>query len=810
MSHKTDIRCWAIVLLYTLMPSQAGASIQDVHIEQLDNQFIVEVVFASGLNTKRPANWQDVTKTFALELTPTNNRSSENKPLKKFSFSEPQHPVQSVALQRNGKGQLQLTLSLSKKMRVHVLPQYTTSHLVFTLETPQSKLPTSWRPAWPFKAKGRKYALALDKTSYSRVHLLPNWLLDQHTVYSVTATDADIDAIRVGFWDSERDARRAQASLSQLSTIVRANTTEQTHARRHRLNPQTALSRVRGDLPPQTQSLKATLQAVTPSNIGAETVGPKNSQPPGPPSSSLQEADEAFRAKKYARAALLYNKTVSNHRSDERPLALERLAISRELNGQLAHAMQNYRRYLADYPNTPGAQRVQQRMQVITALDQTPNVLQRAKSRGKSWRNVISLSQFYRRHTLMIDDEKNVAIDGVFTDVDVNSRHSTATRDHEARLSVTHLLDQTDNFEGRNIQVSTAFWDTYQTNLSTGLRIGRQSKYDAGVIGRFDGITVRHSLSDRTEVGVVAGYLLDSSFDAPNSDRPFYGAYARYTSAANNLTLSPFVIQQKYDGIIDRQAVGLQTQWVWGSNYIMGMVDYDFHHGALNNLTLTANLGVGKKSSINLSLDQRKSPYITTRNALIGQPLQDLSDLERELVDLNLKQLASDRTATSRTLRIGWNRKLSSRWEFTTDFNAIETSDTKSSAAVVGYAQRRDFYYSMQMRANNLFGSASYSGVMVRRIDNDTSSTTSLYWNNRLKVSQSWWIYPRIRIDQRSFDTSNQDQFTYIPSLRVDYKPSRRLGFEMEIGYQKTTRQTRFNDINIEGLFFRLGYRAIF
>ena len=267
--------------------------------------------------------------------------------------------------------------------------------------------------------------------------------------------------------------------------------------------------------------------------------------------------------------------------------------------------------------------------------------------------------------------------------------------------------------------------------------------YDAGVIGRFDGATIAHKLTDQIEFGLVGGFLLDSSFDSPNTDRPFYGLYGEYASASGAFSFKPFLLQQTLDGEVDRRAIGFQSHWTSQTTLILGMMDYDVYHAALNNVLLIANFGIGKDSSFNFSFDRRRSPYITTRNALIGQPFEELSDLEQELVDLSLKDLASDRTATTTSVRAGWNRRLSSRWEFTTDVLASELSSTDSSQNVVGFDARQDMYYSMQLarpqpvRRRHLFGVAIALRRRRRHLNHHRLLEQSLQlWQQLLVVSQ--------------------------------------------------------------------------
>ena len=54
----------------------------------------------------------------------------------------------------------------------------------------------------------------------------------------------------------------------------------------------------------------------------------------------------------------------------------------------------------------------------------------------------------------------------------------------------------------------------------------------------------------------------------------------------------------------------------------------------------------------------------------MGQPYDDLSELEQSILDLELKDIANDRTATSNTIRVGLNSRLSQRWAVSADIVA--------------------------------------------------------------------------------------------------------------------------------------------
>jgi len=524
-------------------------------------------------------------------------------------------------------------------------------------------------------------------------------------------------------------------------------------------------------------------------------------------------AQTAFDAGDYEGAIRHYMRLRDISQGDQHQRALEMLAVSRERNQQLAHAKALYQAYLQEYPGTEGARRVQQRLAALVAMSQPRRARgSRVASREPDdWMLSSYLSQFYQRQSLEIDSNSTVPVDALFSDVGVMAMRDGTDVDQEVRVTVSHLLDFADleRLEGREYQVSTLYWDGFSERLRSGVRIGRQSRARMGVMGRFDGAVFTMRPSAGTSLDLAAGYLADYTFESPNPDRPFVGVSAEWLSPSGAISIAPFFVQQDFDGILDRQAIGLQSQLKSDQLALFTLVDYDLHYGELNNLTVTGNFQAGRTEA-SASYEHRKSPYLTTRNALIGQPYDSLSDLEQAIVDLQIEDIANDRTATSETVRVAANTPLSRNWAVTVDLVATHFSRTETSADVIGIEPFETIYGSIQLRATDLVGTGSYSALTVRQADSDTSASTSLFWDTRFAVAERWWLFPRLRMDHRSFDETGDTQWTARPSLRVDFRFSRRVRFEFEGGYLWSERDTFVGNLEMTGTFLRAGYHASF
>lgn len=524
-------------------------------------------------------------------------------------------------------------------------------------------------------------------------------------------------------------------------------------------------------------------------------------------------AQAAFDGGEYEDAIRYYMRLRDVALGEQRQRALEMLGVSRERNQQLAHAKAVYQAYLNEYPGTDGARRVQQRLAALVAMGQ-PRRSQRRQTARRApddWALSSYLSQFYQRQSLEIDSDSSVPVDALFTDAGLMAVRDGASVDQEVRVTVSHLLDFADveRLDGREYQVSSLYWDGFSERLRSGVRLGRQSRSSAGIMGRFDGAAFTYRPSGGSSIDFTGGYLIDYTFDGPDPDRPFFGVSGQWVAASGAVSIAPFFVQQDFDGMLDRQAVGLQSQLKSEQLALFTLVDYDLHYGELNNLTVTGNFQAGRTQA-SASYEHRKSPYLTTRNALIGQPYDDLSELEQAILDLQLEDIAADRTATSETMRVAANTPLSRNWGVTVDLVATHFSRTESSADVIGVEPFETIYGSIQVRANELLGAGSYSAFTVRQADSDTSATRSLFVDNRFPLAERWWLIPRLRVDQRSFDETDETQWAARPSLRVDFRYSRRMRFEFEGGYFWSERDSLVGNLEMTGMFLRAGYHASF
>jgi hypothetical protein len=488
------------------------------------------------------------------------------------------------------------------------------------------------------------------------------------------------------------------------------------------------------------------------------------------------------------------------------------LAMARERNHQDAHAKLIYEQFLAQYPDAEQAPRIQQRLSGLVTRDLPVQKKLKEPERGDSaWDVGGGLSQFYQRNAVSVNgDSEVVGVDALFTDADLIVNRRSENIDLGMRISATQLYDFGTEAD-HEYQVATAYLETEVIDWGVDVRVGRQTPRSSGVLSRFDGALIQYQVLPWLSLAALGGYAVDySGNDGFSTERPLYGVNAEISLADGRWEFAPFYVEQEANGLVDRRAVGLETRFFSDTASVFSLVDYDIYHEALNTTYLMANLRFGDGWSTYANLDHRRSPYITTENALIGQGVSNLGDLENTYDDDEILQLADDRTAELTLASVGFDKQVNARFQVGSDVSYSDYAETDASGNVDATPSRQDYYYTVRLRADEIYGGQTYSALYLRYGVGPDSDISSVYWNNRFVIRKTWQFYPRIRVDYRDFSDLGQTQWTVAPSMRLDYRPRQGMYFEFEAGYDRTQREMLTDDMKMTGYYFRLGYRSLF
>jgi hypothetical protein len=526
---------------------------------------------------------------------------------------------------------------------------------------------------------------------------------------------------------------------------------------------------------------------------------------------ALRDGRRAAMAQEYPRAIALFAQASLSTEVAVRQEALEMLGMARERNHQDTAAKIVYEQFLEQYPDSPASARIQQRLAgLITRSLPVQQKLKVAANDSSAWATVGNIGQFYQRVETQVNGENPVvAVNGLFTSADVITSHRSDSLDLTMRISTNGLYDFTSNNDS-TYQTTTAYFDAQQKDWGVDVRVGRQSQQSNGVLGRYDGAQVQYNVNSWLRVGALGGYAVDYSQNAFSSDRPVYGVNARVVALGGALEFAPFFIEQQANGVLDRRAVGMETRYFNDNVSAFSLLDYDTYHQALNTTYTMLNWRFDGGLTTYATFDRRRSPYLTTENALIGQGVSNLGGLENTYDSQQIQQLADDRTARLTLASVGFDKDLSNRFQVGSDVSYSDYSSTQTSGNVEGTPSRQDYYYTLRFRLDEAFGAQTYAAWYLRYADGTDSRTSSFFWNNRFTFWQRWDFYPRFRVDYTDFTDTNQSQWFFEPSLRLDFRPKQNLYFELETGYDRTQRDTPLQSFDVVGYYVRIGYRSLF
>jgi len=532
----------------------------------------------------------------------------------------------------------------------------------------------------------------------------------------------------------------------------------------------------------------------------------------------MEEARKTMAAGDTSRAIQIYTKILQMPENSRQPQAQEYLALAREKNGQMAHAKAEYRRYLSMYPDDDGAARVAQRLAALLATGRQASSASGGQGIGKvakqsDWRIQTFFSQYYRRDANQQNEQEQiVSHSALYSDVNFDARRRGERFDFSSRVSAGYRSDflGEEVGSGNETRISYAYADLADAKTGWRGRFGRQSRNTGGVLGRFDGLNVGYQASERLLLNAVVGKPAYSASDGVDSARSFYGASLNFGPILENLDLGLFYIDQKIDGIQDRQAIGTEFRYFGTSQSLWGMIDYDLAFGELSSAFLQGSWRLPSRLSLHAVIDRRGSPFLSTSNAIIGQPVASFDELAVIFSENELLQLSQDRTPVSTTFTVGLSYPISPKLQINADTSHSTIEETPASGGVLSTPGATYSYYSTSLIASSLFKEGDVTIFGARYSDSDTTKVVSLTVDSRYPIGRTWRINPRLRVDRRQRLADSSYEWLYTPGLRIQYRRSQKLRIELEVGKQFSQRETVDADLDRESYFIRLGYQLFF
>jgi len=527
------------------------------------------------------------------------------------------------------------------------------------------------------------------------------------------------------------------------------------------------------------------------------------------------EARTAFDSGDNAAAVRLLTRLVEYPEHPRRAEAQELLGLARERGGQLAHAKAEYEEYLRRYPEGAAAGRVSQRLAALTTLDSRPRVAAvAAREGGMDWNSFGGWSQEYRYDSTSletIDTSQDFTSQSmVITQGDFSLRGRGERYDLQTRISAGYLYDLLPEAEASQTRVSVAYADLNDRQWRLNARLGRQSKHNGGVLGTFDGLYLGWRALPSLRLNLMTGSPLETTTESFDTARRFVSLSANWSGWLEGLEVSPFLIDQTYDGIADRRAAGAELRWFRPGRTVVGLLDYDVDYAALNMAMLLGTFDLPRNWTVTGTLDHRKSPFLTTRNAMAGQAVQTLGELVAQIGEPAVRALAEDRTAEVDTVSLGVSRPLGTRFQWIADLGATRMSEMPASGGVEAVpGTGTELSLGAQVIGNSLFRAGDVSILGLRVSDGDVARTSSLSLSSRFPMWGRLRAGPRLRFDYREFAADGSTQWLASPALRIDWH-SDRTTIEFEAGGEWMSRDLAIDQEKSNRYWFSLGYRVGF
>ena len=530
----------------------------------------------------------------------------------------------------------------------------------------------------------------------------------------------------------------------------------------------------------------------------------------------LKEGKRALVEKRYESAIKIFSRLneYPKHRYSQE--SLELLGVARERDGQFALAREAYQSYLAKYSGGEGARRVRQRLSgIITAGVKPKTRLRKTKKvEGKGgWKKDAygSISQFYNRDVSRTDVDGTMVNQSLLSsDIDFTFRG----RNPRYETGILIIGDYDKDFEDRSSdELEFSEINIYGENRRYGhqVRIGRQSYSKGGVLGRFDGGLLTFQFHPLIKVTGEIGYPVDDASLGVDSERYFFGGNVDFGTFGGSLDINLFFLEQRVAGIIDRRAAGGEIRIYMPSFSLFTLVDYDVYYSELNTLLFVGNIIFSDRTTLNLNLDFRKSPILSTSNALSGQQVSKVKELLSTNTKSGVESLARDRTSTGGSFLVGLTHPLGEKLQISGDVTLSRINGTPASGGVEAVpGTGNEFFYNFQVIGNNLLKEGDISIMGLRFQDLKGSKALGLRVNIRFPLIKSFRVNPIFDLEVRRDDALQREQVTTRPSLRLELFIKRMFTLEVEGGLEWSDQTLNNQNDTTRGYFITVGYRFDF
>ncbi len=543
----------------------------------------------------------------------------------------------------------------------------------------------------------------------------------------------------------------------------------------------------------------------------------------------MEKGRGALQTGSYAAAIDAFNQLLQLPSNIYTQDAQEWVGVAREKIGQPDKARLEYELYLKLYSSGPGVARVKERLARMPAKAaetiKPPEALLKKATETTAYG---SLSMYYYHGassndftttdvvTNQLTQSAFTATDqsSLMTNVDASERFRGDEFDNRLVFRDSFTKNYLDNQPSRN-KLYNAYFELKNRISDYSGRIGRQSATGGGVMGRFDGISLGSGFMSKYRGNVVAGRLADTTSTIRTTQPVFYGASLDMTgSTEGGWSGSVYAINQTLEGIADRRAVGAELRYFEIKKTVFALFDYDTSYKAVNTALVQGTLNTESGTIYNFLVDHRKTPSLSTRNALNGAITTSLGVLMQGMTESALRELAKARTATANLVQVGATHPLDEKWQIGGDIklsnvSSMPPSGTSDVQGILPFTPGtgNEWTFTGQLIGSNILTGRDISVFGLNRITSDLINAHSLFVSNRSMVSR--WTYDT---SLRLYRQNNFGMATTrtTPSIKVSYLAKDRINIEVEGSLERTNVSGNGTSSRTTRKFFSLGFRSDF
>jgi hypothetical protein len=377
----------------------------------------------------------------------------------------------------------------------------------------------------------------------------------------------------------------------------------------------------------------------------------------------------------------------------------------------------------------------------------------------------------YRRGAFVTAQTAEEVFDSsVFTDAFFDTRLRTDAWTLRSQMSAgyAYQFDDSDS----ETRVSSLFLEAERPEQGLTGSIGRRSRSTGGVLGRYDGVQLSWRFAEPWMITAIGGRPVDSPTGGfSDLDRWMGGLSLDVDILDDILDAELFAVGQANASWVDRIALGTEIHYFDSGRSAVAYVDFDVYYQSLNTAQLVGSWQITPASSLHALADYRNVPTLTTTNALIGQPAEDLASLGDLFSRREIEALAEDRTARSTSFFLGGSHLLSPRFQVALDLGASDLSGTGDSGGVEAFdGTGWDLSYAGRFIASDITTTGDVGVLGFRYFDGSNLDIASLMLTARYPATVNLRLTPRLQTDYRFQQEDVADSVLLRPSFRFDYR----------------------------------------